>query len=149
MQAFMSMLDFGSWRNRQKRRVTVGICAMDKKSKSKPMKEILDRLRAKNLFDISIFGDECILNQPIESWPVVEVLIAFYSTRFPTEKAMEYVRLRKPFMVNDLEMEAVLKDRRKVYKLLESMGIDVPFHVFLERDDLQKENDLQEYDEVQ
>ncbi len=57
----------------------------------------------------------------------MEVLIAFYSTKFPTAKALEYVklRLRKPFMVNDLEMDQVLKllDRRKVYKLLLQQGI--------------------------
>jgi inositol hexakisphosphate/diphosphoinositol-pentakisphosphate kinase len=93
-------------------------------------------------------GDECILNQPIEAWPVVEVLIAFYSTKFPTEKALEYVQLRKPFMINDLTMEATLKDRRKVYKLLQQQGIDVPTHVVLEREDPNTTNTVEEFDEV-
>ena len=72
--------------------------------------------------EIVIFGDDCILNQPIESWPIVDCLIAFYSTRYPTEKALQYVHLRKPFMINDLEMDSVLKDRRKVYQLLQQTG---------------------------
>lgn len=93
-------------------------------------------------------GDECILNQPIEAWPVVEVLIAFYSTKFPTKKALEYVKLRKPYMINDLAMEDTLKDRRKVYRLLQEQGIDVPTHVFLEREDPTKVNTVEEYDEV-
>ena len=97
---------------------------MDKKARSKPMKEILSRL-PENLFEITIFGDKMILEEPIENWPVVECLIAFHSGHFPTDKALKYVDLRKPFMINDLEMEATLKDRRKVYSLLQANGIDV------------------------
>ena len=95
------------------KRIVLGICAMDKKAKSKPMREILKRL-PEQCFEIVNFGDETILNKPVEDWPVVEVLIAFYSTNYPIAKAVEYVKLRKPFMINDLEMDATLKDRRKV-----------------------------------
>lgn len=51
---------------------------MDKKAKSKPMNEILKRLPP-DVFEIRIFGDACILSQPIEAWPIVDCLIAFYS----------------------------------------------------------------------
>ena len=128
-------------------KIRLGICAMDKKAKSKPMREILTRL-PDEIFEIVIFGDECILNQPIESWPIVDCLIAFYSTRYPTEKALEYVQLRQPFMINDLEMDSVLKDRRRVYQMLQQAGIEVPFHVICDRDDPTKENIVEEYDEV-
>jgi inositol hexakisphosphate/diphosphoinositol-pentakisphosphate kinase len=138
---------FSKYKKRDLGRVRLGICAMDKKAKSKPMREILNRL-PEELFEIVIFGDDCILNEPIESWPTVEVLIAFYSTRFPSSKALEYVKLRKPFMINDLEMDVLLKDRRKVYKILQEEGIDVPFHVLCERDDPSKENIIEEFDEV-
>ena len=111
-------------------KIKLGICAMDKKAKSKPMREILSRL-TDGLFDIIVFGDEVIQNQAVDTWPVVEVLIAFYSTNFPTEKAMEYVKLRKPFMVNDLEMESTLADRRRVYETLQANGIHVPIHVYV------------------
>jgi inositol hexakisphosphate/diphosphoinositol-pentakisphosphate kinase len=127
-------------------KIRLGVCAMDKKARSKPMREILGRL-PDALFDVIIFGDDCILNDPIQNWPEVEVLIAFYSHNFPTEKALEYVHLRKPFMLNDLEMDAVLKDRRRVYELLEANGINVPFHVYCERDNLNHENNVEEYDE--
>ena len=53
----------------------------------------------------TIFGNDVILEKPIEDWPVVEVLIAFYSNNFPTKKALDYVNLRKPFMINDLKMK--------------------------------------------
>lgn len=63
------------------------------------------------------------------------MLIAFYSTGYPLDKAIEYSELRKPFVINDLEMQEGLNDRRKVYDLLEASGIDVPPHVFLSLDD--------------
>ena len=117
---------------------------MDKKAQSKPMREILKRL-PDELFTIVVFGDDCILNKPVESWPVVDALITFYSNHFPMHKALEYVKLHKPYMINDLEMGEVLKDRRKVYELLESQGINVPFHVFCNRND--KSNIVEEFDE--
>lgn len=99
------------------------------------------------LFEIIIFGDETILDQPVEQWPVVEVLIAFYSTKFPTEKASAYIKLRNPFIFNNLTMETVMKDRRKVYDLLKSINVDVPNHVYLNRDDPSVENFVEEFDE--
>ena len=117
-----------------------------KKTKSKPMQEILKRL-PDDVFDITIFGDDCILNKSVEQWPIVEVLIAFYSTNYPTSKALEYVHLRKPFMVNDLEKDEILKDRRRIYEVLQKEGINVPVHVYCERDDPYKENVVEEYDE--
>jgi inositol hexakisphosphate/diphosphoinositol-pentakisphosphate kinase len=124
----------------------VGVCAMDKKARSKPMREILSRL-PEDLFEVIIFGDKAILEDDIETWPIVECLIAFYSTKFPTEKALKYVALRSPMMLNDLEMEAILKDRRKVYRLLQENGIDVSKHVFLDRDNPTVQNVVEEYDE--
>ncbi len=63
----------------------IGVCAMDKKARSKPMTEILQRL-PKNAFTAVMFGDDVILNQPVEDWPVCDALIAFFSTGFPLEK---------------------------------------------------------------
>lgn len=44
------------------------------------------------------------------------------------------MKLRKPFVLNDLKMQRVLQDRRRVYELLMNSGIDVPKHVFMNRD---------------
>ena len=114
-------------------RIRIGICAMDKKARSKPMAEILSRLDEK-LFRVIFFGDQTILHAPVEEWPVCDVLIAFHSKGYPLDKAKQYVKLVDPFILNDLEMQEVIKDRRKIYDLLEASGIDVPRHVFLSRD---------------
>ena len=46
-------------------RVRLGICAMDKKARSKPMAEILSRLD-EELFCVVFFGDDTILHQTVE-----------------------------------------------------------------------------------
>jgi inositol hexakisphosphate/diphosphoinositol-pentakisphosphate kinase len=115
-------------------RIRLGICAMDKKARSKPMAEILSRLD-ETLFHVVFFGDDMIKNEPVEEWPECDVIIAFYSKGYPLQKAKEYVKLKKPFILNDLDMQEQLKDRRCVYDLLVASGIDVPRHVYLSRDD--------------
>ncbi|KUF96396.1 hypothetical protein AM588_10011419 [Phytophthora nicotianae] len=112
----------------------VGVCAMEKKTRSKPMREILRRLEKKRQFDVFVFDDETILNRPVEAWPACDALISFYSTGFPLEKAEEYVRRVRPVLVNELGMQHVLFDRRKVYALLTRHGIQVPRHVIVNRD---------------
>lgn len=120
---------------------------MDKKARSKPMREILQRL-SPDLFEIVIFGDECIFNSPIEAWPIVDCLITFFSTNFPIEKALSYIKLRNPFLINDLEMHNVLVDRRKIYEILESLSIDVPKHVFVVRESgVEDTNVIEEHDD--
>ena len=49
---------------------------MEAKCKSKAMTAILQRLNAKKDFEIIIFGDDCILNRPVDKWPACEVLNA-------------------------------------------------------------------------
>jgi inositol hexakisphosphate/diphosphoinositol-pentakisphosphate kinase len=72
---------------------------MDQKARAAPMTEMLNRLTsftASGLveFKVVYFGNETLLNQPVEEWPLCEALIAFYSTGFPLQKAQEYVALR-------------------------------------------------------
>ncbi|OQS06939.1 inositol hexakisphosphate and diphosphoinositol-pentakisphosphate kinase [Thraustotheca clavata] len=116
------------------RKYVVGICAMEKKTKSKPMQEILRRLNKKKHFDLVVFTDDMILRQPVDAWPVCDALLSFYSTGFPLEKAESYVHLRRPVLVNDLSMQHILFDRRKVYEVLIRNGVNVPRHAIVNRD---------------
>ncbi|KAF4390701.1 hypothetical protein G4B88_015591 [Cannabis sativa] len=82
------------------KKVTVGVCVMEKKMFSAPMKQILDRLQAFGEFEIIHFGDKVILEEPVERWPICDCLIAFHSNGYPLEKAEAYAALRKYALVN-------------------------------------------------
>nr|XP_018903014.1 PREDICTED: inositol hexakisphosphate and diphosphoinositol-pentakisphosphate kinase 2 isoform X11 [Bemisia tabaci] len=116
------------------KQVVVGICAMAKKSQSKPMKEILTRLEEFEFIKIVVFKEEVILKSPIEEWPICDCLISFHSKGFPLERAIQYSKLRNPFIINNLPMQFDIQDRRKVYSLLENEGIEIPRYAVLDRD---------------
>ncbi|ESW11601.1 hypothetical protein PHAVU_008G044100 [Phaseolus vulgaris] len=115
-------------------KITIGVCVMEKKVFSGPMEQILRRLQAFGEFEVVYFGDKVILEEPIESWPVCDCLIAFHSSGYPLEKAEAYSALRKPFLVNELEPQHLLHDRRKVYERLEKFEIPVPRYALVNRE---------------
>ena len=104
-------------------KVILGICAMEKKSKSNAMKNILEGLEKFTEFKIIIFSEEIIFKKEIEEWPIVDALIIFFSDGFPFNKGLKYINLRKPFLVNDFEIQKVFWDRVKVLTMLEEEGI--------------------------
>ncbi|XP_043106317.1 inositol hexakisphosphate and diphosphoinositol-pentakisphosphate kinase 2 isoform X7 [Puntigrus tetrazona] len=116
------------------RQIVVGICAMSKKSKSKPMKEILERLCLFKYITVVTFEEEVILNEPVENWPLCDCLISFHSKGFPLDKAVAYKKLRNPFVINDLDLQYFIQDRREVYRILKAEGIQLPRFAVLNRD---------------
>ncbi|XP_010213755.1 PREDICTED: inositol hexakisphosphate and diphosphoinositol-pentakisphosphate kinase 2 [Tinamus guttatus] len=116
------------------RQILVGICSMAKKSKSKPMKEILERLSMFKYITVVIFEEDVILNEPVENWPACDCLISFHSKGFPLDKAVAYAKLRNPFVINDLNMQYHIQDRREVYSILKAEGILLPRYAILNRD---------------
>ena len=75
------------------------------------MKNILSRLAQEAAIELVMFTDHTILHEPVEDWPICSSLIAFYSHGFPLEKAIDYVKLRKPLVLNDLQSQYALMDR--------------------------------------
>ncbi|XP_026724677.1 inositol hexakisphosphate and diphosphoinositol-pentakisphosphate kinase isoform X7 [Trichoplusia ni] len=116
------------------KKVVVGVCAMAKKSQSKPMKEILTRLDEFEYIKMLVFPEEVILKKPVEEWPICDCLISFHSKGFPLDKAIQYEKLRKPYVINNLHMQYDIQDRRKVYAILEGEGIEIPRYAVLDRD---------------
>lgn len=60
---------------------------MMKKSKSKPMTQILERLCRFEYITVVIFPEDVILNEPVDKWPLCDCLVSFHSkggTHTPT-----------------------------------------------------------------
>lgn len=47
----------------------------------------------------------CQLQTPVEEWPICDCLISFHSKGFPLDKAIQYEKLRKPYVINNLHMQ--------------------------------------------
>ncbi|XP_053664607.1 uncharacterized protein LOC128713762 [Anopheles marshallii] len=116
------------------KQVVVAVCAMSKKSQSKPMKEILTRLQEFEFIRMVVIGEDIILNEPVDRWPLCDCLISFHSKGFPLEKAIQYAQLRQPYVINNLHMQFDIQDRRRVYAILEKEGIEIPRYAVLDRD---------------
>jgi hypothetical protein len=107
---------------------------MDNKARSKPMRNILNRILLMGDYEVVIFGDKVILDEDIENWPYCDFLLSFFSTGFPLQKAIAYVKHFHPFLVNDLAFQQLLQDRRLVLAILQAEGVPTPFSVWANRD---------------
>ena len=78
------------------RQILVGICAMTKKSNSKAMTQILERLCMFDYINVVIFPEETILEEPVESWPLCDCLISFHSKGEPRLRGFCFLLWYRP-----------------------------------------------------
>ncbi|EJD76368.1 histidine acid phosphatase domain containing 1 [Loa loa] len=118
------------------KKIIIGVCTMKRKATSKPMQEIMTKIVEyyADWLEFVVFPEEVILNESVERWPLCDCLISFHATDFPLHKAIEYERLRHPYVLNDLHRQYDLLDRRKVFRTLARAGIEHPRHGVLLRD---------------
>jgi len=118
----------------------LGVCAARKKTSSDAMAQILDRLRAYGDFQIEIWGEEIVQDEriPVADWPICDCLIAFTSSGFPLDRVKEYVKLRKPYCINDVSTQDIFNNRMMLYEVLEKYGIPTFRHIYADRRDGRK-----------
>jgi len=107
--------------------ITVGVCVMRKKCEK--LRPLLAEMTSGGDMTVVVFEQQSILEDAVSDWPVVDVLVAFYSKGFPLAKVGEYVRLREPFCFNAIGPMSELLDRRAIYSRLQQIGVAVPKHV--------------------
>ena len=62
-------------------------------------------------------------------------MIVFFSNGFPYNKVLEFIKLRKPFLINDFETQKIFWDRRKISKILKENNIPTPNGFILDREE--------------
>ncbi|GJJ07543.1 hypothetical protein Clacol_001745 [Clathrus columnatus] len=123
----------------------LGVCAMDIKARSKAMREILTRIkeRSKGAIEIKVFGDKVILDEGMYKLCITTRVSTDDHLRgrelatlvdFPLWKAVSYVKLRRPFCINDLATQSLLWDRRLVNAVLDHLNIPTPRRIEVSRD---------------
>jgi Diphosphoinositol pentakisphosphate kinase 2 N-terminal domain len=55
-------------------------------ARSKPMENICKRLLAFGEFELVIFGDDIIVDTPVDDWPICDALLSWHSEGFPLKK---------------------------------------------------------------
>lgn len=117
------------------RKPKLGLICMDKKAKSEPMKALLSKLNHDDYLDIVEFPECMLLNEDIDKWPAVDVIIGFHSKGFPLRKAIAYERLhRRALTINSLSDQRVLLSRFDVYRRMDQHSIPTCMHILLERE---------------
>ena len=49
------------------------------------------------------------------------------------QKAVEYTKLNQPFLINDIETQFAIQDRREVYRILQENDIETPRYAVCDR----------------
>uniref|UniRef100_A0AAA9TQU1 Inositol hexakisphosphate and diphosphoinositol-pentakisphosphate kinase n=1 Tax=Bos taurus TaxID=9913 RepID=A0AAA9TQU1_BOVIN len=79
-------------------------------------------------------SSDCISRNKLQQTHVSVSIERMLFSGFPLDKAVAYAKLRNPFVINDLNMQYLIQDRREVYSILQAEGILLPRYAILNRD---------------
>ena len=127
-------------------KIKLGVIAMEKKTKGKSFRKILDELDKYGDMEFIVMTDKQIQEDPIDQWPVFDALITFYADGYPTDKVIEYVKKVNPILVNDPERHKWIFNRGKIYEVCDEFQIPSPKHIIV---DTSKENVTEELDYIE
>ncbi|KAJ5074575.1 inositol hexakisphosphate and diphosphoinositol-pentakisphosphate kinase [Anaeramoeba ignava] len=112
--------------------ILIGLCAMQRKIRSKPMQKILTEIKKNGNFKFIEFEEDLIKNKPIEEWPVCHGIIAFFSEGFPIEKVNDYIKKTGAWSPNDMSFQRTIMSRDQIYDILKPIGVRTPKHLVLD-----------------
>lgn len=117
--------------DRRTRPFVVLVAAATNKLNGKPMVQILKRLVKFSDLRVLALDGHMLQDVPIDHWPCCDMLIAFDAKGYPLEKVIAYKNLVRPWVLNDLEIQLSLRDRRNVYHTLREKKIPVAPHIIV------------------
>ncbi|KAJ1606077.1 hypothetical protein OJ253_2878 [Cryptosporidium canis] len=126
---------------------TLGVCAMENKVESPPMRSILNRIIVTGEFKVIVFTENMILNEDISSWPKVDCFISFYSAGFPLSKAISYAKMNSPIILNDLEKQIQMRSRLEIYNVLDKWKIPRPDCIVINHSEISEGSNKVFYEE--
>lgn len=114
--------------------IILGVAGVVRKLHSAPMKAIVESIRHVNSrFHVILLDDNLMCTKSVETWPIVDALLALYSPHFPLDRVLQYVALRSPLLVNNLRVQPLLMDRRDIRQTLANAGVPTPQAVCADR----------------
>ena len=114
-------------------KILLGVCAMEKKTNSEAMRNLLKLIDLDPRIDILVFSEKTILKKEVREWRKVHALICFFSKGFPLWKAEKYADMHKVYLINNIKNQRLLWDRTKIYSLLRDYKIPLADCTFVRR----------------
>jgi hypothetical protein len=130
----LTLVTTGFYRAPADGRAVVLVAAVEKKLRGRPMVQILTRLARFPDLRVLALAPALLHGAPVEAWPPCDFLIGFDAKGYPLEKVIAYKDLVRPHVLNNLEAQLVLRDRRDTFAAMARYGIPMAPHLVVSAD---------------
>jgi len=124
---------------RRIQQIHIGVFIADKKLHSYQMQEIKTYLVKKGYL-VYWFCKSYRDAVPFEEWPIVDVVISFFSEGMEFLSVQKYVQKHTPLELNNIDRQFLLLDRRIVLEVLEKIGVPTANRLFFSADGTSEKN---------